>query len=410
MEHNPVIAAAEDILTRRYGGEQRLVDAAVLPGSGPAAVYRAKVASNPFVQHRSVVVKYSPETGDPVEDAAHLREVVAYQFTTSLSDQARPGPVLLGYDVDKRVLILTDSGDGDSLDTLLAGTDPERRVAVVRVLGVALGRMHTGTADKEAEFNALFARMTRGRDGAAGVQKLRDRLLIHRIRIGLDMLRASGIAVPTEVALTASNIASRLLRGGNRAFTPFDLSPDNVIYAGGIQFLDYEWAGFRDATFDLASVIAGFPNYVFTSPISVDEAQVLIDAWVGEVDGVWPEVRNTDTLRARISAALIGWALSSLAVLNVNAHDEVWERDGDVTAEFAAAGVDIGASTRVEPFEVSGDLLRPPAQGPFTHDEMLVRRDLHETFEALARFTAAGQDPAYRVISEFAAAVARQLR
>ncbi|MBA4505786.1 phosphotransferase [Corynebacterium sanguinis] len=409
MEQSDVIAAAEGILTRRFGGAQELVDATRLPGSGLAGVYRAKVATNPFLQHRSVVVKYSPLVGDPLEDAAYLREVVAYQFTTSLSEEVRPGPVLLGYDVDKRIIIITDSGDGDTLDSLLAESTAEERVNVLRSFGSALGRMHAGTADKEDAFNVLFSRLTRAHSGAEGVQNLRDRLLFHRIRLGLEMMEQAGIEVPDEVKTVAEHGSYRLLKGGNRAFTPFDLAPDNVIYAGTIQFLDYEWAGFRDVTFDLASVIAGFPNYISTDPITDEEAHVFTEAWVREVSGLWPEVERPETLHARITAALIAWALSSVSVLNVNAHSEVWEQDETITADFQAAGVDVGAGVHLEEFEVSGDLLRPSHQGPFTADEKLVRRDLYETFEALARYSGAGDDPAYKEISEFAHAVARRL-
>lgn len=412
MEQPDVISAAEAILTRRYGGEQRLVDATRLPGSGFAGVYRAKVPSNPFLQHRSVVVKHSPLTGDPIEDAAYLREVVSYQFTTSLSEDVRPGPVLLGYDVEQRIVIITDSGDGDTLESLLADPDPEKRINVLRTLGAALGRMHAGTADKEASFNVLFARMTRVHTGSEGVQNLRDRILLHRIRLGLDMLEQAGIAVPNEVRVTASNMSSRLLTGGNRAFTPFDLAPDNVIYSHSIHFLDYEWAGFRDVTFDLAFVIAGFPNYVSTVPISEDEVQVFVDTWVREVADLWPEVAHEDTLQARITAALIAWALSSVSVLNINTLGDVWENDEAIAAEFAAAGIataDAGASVPLEEFEIRGDILRPATEGRFTADEMLVRRDLYETFEALARYAGTGRDPAYLVISEFAHAVARRL-
>ena len=89
-----VIRVAADILTKRYGGKQELVDVERLDGSGVAEVYRARVVNNPFFQHRSVVVKRSPASGDELVDAAFLRETVAYQFATSLSPSARPGPVL----------------------------------------------------------------------------------------------------------------------------------------------------------------------------------------------------------------------------------------------------------------------------------------------------------------------------
>ncbi|AWB84106.1 phosphotransferase [Corynebacterium liangguodongii] len=409
MEHSGTIAAAEAVLTRRYGGAQKLNDATALHGSGSAQVYRAKVEANPFLQHRTVVVKHSPLTGDPIEDAAFMREVVAYQFTTSLSEDVRPGPVLLGYDVDERIIILTDSGDSDSLDDLLASSDEDDRAAVIRSLGGALGRMHAGTADKEGSFDVLFTRFMRLSPEWSAVQQLRDNLLIHRIRIGLVMLQESGIDVPGEVASAAASMGARLLKGGNRAFTPFDLAPDNVIFADHVHFLDYEWAGFRDVTFDLAFVIAGFPTYIATYPITDSEVDVFLEAWVREVGSMWPQVTTPDTLRSNITAALIGWALSSFAVLNVNAHQALWDGDAALAADFAAAGVELGAGGELEEFEVGGDLLRSPTQGAFTDDEKLVRRDLCETFEALARFSRRGDAPAYRVISEFAHDVARRL-
>ena len=111
MQQDSIIAAAEDILTRRYGGTQKLSEVTRLSGSGLAGVYRVKVATNPFLQHRSIVVKHAPETGYALDDAAFLREIVSYQFTTSLSSEIRPGPVLLAYDTDARMLIISDAGD-----------------------------------------------------------------------------------------------------------------------------------------------------------------------------------------------------------------------------------------------------------------------------------------------------------
>ncbi|WJY68164.1 phosphotransferase [Corynebacterium auris] len=411
MDQDNIIAAAEDILTRRYGGTQKLVDATRLTGSGFAAVYRARVSSNPLLQHRSVVVKYSPETGDVLDDAAFLREVVSYQFTTSLSEDVRPGPILLGHDTAKRIIIISDSGDGDTLESLLMNADDETRLQVLRGLGTALGRMHAGTAGKEDAYNVLFARMVRGRKGQRQVQDLRERILMHRIRLGATMLEESGIAIPAEISDTAEKIHARLLRGGNRAFTPFDLAPDNIIFAERTQFLDYEWAGFRDVTFDVAFVVGGFPNYVATRPVNDDEARVFVDAWVSEVETMWPNVLHEKTLHAAITSALIGWALSSVSILNANALESIGQSDSQLEEEFRRAGADLEAAVRVaEDFEVSGDLLRPRSDGPFTPDEQLVRRDLFETFDAVARYAALGSGPANRVVSEWARGVAGRLR
>ncbi|QYH19660.1 hypothetical protein JKI95_11995 [Corynebacterium aquatimens] len=150
MEQDAVIAAAEEILTKRYGGIQRLSDVTRLSGSGQAGVFRARVAHNPFLQHRSVVIKHAPETGYALDDAAFLREVVAYQFTTSLSSEVRPGPVLLGYDTAKRMLIISDSGDGDTLAAMLEEANEAQLVQILRNLGTALGRCMLGRRGKRS--------------------------------------------------------------------------------------------------------------------------------------------------------------------------------------------------------------------------------------------------------------------
>ncbi|WKD57573.1 Phosphotransferase enzyme family protein [Corynebacterium capitovis DSM 44611] len=373
MDQHEVIAAAEEVLTHRYGGSQKLVDATRLYGSGSAGVFRARVATSPFLQHRSVVVKQSPETGDALEDGAFIREVVAYQFTTSLSEDVRPGPVLLGYDLSRRLIIISDSGDGDTLETLLNSADEDNRVQVLRNLGTALGRMHAGTAGKEVSYDTLLARMVKGDPDGKRVQQQRDKLLVDRMETGARALEAAGITLPTEVSIAAANTQTRLLKGGSRAFTSFDLAPDNIIYADRTQFLDYEWAGFRDVTFDVAFVIAGFPNHVLSYPISDNEAGAFIDAWVREVEKLWPAVRHEDTLQARMTAALLCWALSSVGM----SHE--------------------------------ADLFRLRSKGPFDDDERMLRRDLYETFDALARYSGTGRDTAYLVIADWARGVAARL-
>ena len=414
-----IIRAAADILTKRYGGEQQLVDVERLDGSGLADVFRARVVNNPFFQHRSVVVKHSPATGDELADAAFLRETVAYQFATSLSEEVRPGPVLLGYDTAQRILIISDLGDGRTLADLLQDADPETHVDILRRLGRALGKMHAGTADDEDAFNVLFQRMTRSRKNSANLQLLRDRLLSHRIRIGVDFLENAGIDIPGEVRFAATNVRTRLLRGGMRAFTPFDLTPDNIIQTGSsFHFLDYEWAGFRDVTFDVAFVVARFPVFLAAQPFNAAATEAFVDAWVSEVRGIWPSVEHPDTLQARITAGLIGWAMSSVAMLDPVSSAELLEHDVKLKEDFEAAGLDVSdlgpLESSVEAEEQSadhaGDVLRPPSKGPFTADEALVRRDLRETFESLAAFAGTGTDPAYRTISEFAQTLAERLR
>ncbi|WP_370639197.1 hypothetical protein [Corynebacterium sp. CNCTC7651] len=174
--------------------------------------------------------------------------------------------------------------------------------------------------------------------------------------------------------------------------------------------MDYEWAGFRDATFDVAFVVAGFPLYISPQHFNEDAVHAFIDAWLAEVADTWPLLKHEDTLQARITGSLIGWALSSLSVLNPVALAEVVAGDEELAAEFERAGIDFEEDIEEVDAPATGDVLRPGNQGPFTAAERMVREDLHETFRALASYAGTGRDPAYLVIADFADRVATRLR
>lgn len=395
LTHDDIVGVAADLLSKRFGGSQQLTDVQQLSGSGSAIVLRARVAPSPFLQQRSVILKYVPVTGELLDDAALIREIVSYQFTTSLSEVVRPGPVLLAHDVAQRIIVITDSGDGDTFADLLETDNGERRVNILRNLGTALGRMHSGTAQREHDFEILLTRMLRTHPDFGEIQRLRDTALLESITIGEQLLRNAGFDIPDLVSTFAADGRHRLLAAHHRAFTPFDLSPDNIIVAEKTHFLDYEWAGFRDVSFDLACVIAGFPQFVFSHPISDDEADVFVEAWVHEVSQLWPNVTNESHLHSRVVAALLGWALSSVALMEF----------GSLSGAVAVLHLENG-DFDAESMETDGRLLRPGNHGPFAREELLVRRDMYETFEALARYAARGTDPSYGVIAAFAREVA----
>lgn len=158
--------------------------------------------------------------------------------------------------------------------------------------------------------------------------------------------------------------------------------------------MDYEWAGFRNVGFDVACVIAGFPQFLFSKPITDEEADIFISAWSRAVADVWPLFSDPEEIHGLIVASLIGWALSSVTTMQ-------------------AGGIEgLVALVRGEA-EVFHDpqhsILRPADHGPFTEDELLVRRDLYETFEALSRYAARCDGPACAPIAEFGSAIARRL-
>lgn len=410
LSTDAIVEIAEELLSKRFGGTQRLSEIQELSGSGSAVVLRARVASSPFLQQRSVILKYIPVTGETLDDAALVREVVSYQFTTSLSEEVRPGPVLLAHDIEQRIIVLTDSGDGDTFEDLLNQRDPEIRVQILRNLGTALGRMHSGTADREQDFQILLTRMLRQHPGSAELQNLRDQSLLQSIQLGEELLRQGGFEVPEVVSELAREATGRLMSAHHRAFTPFDLSPDNIIVADRTHFLDYEWAGFRDVSFDLACVIAGFPQFVFSRPISDDEADVFVESWTQEVNSLWPNVNNESHLHSRVLAALIGWAMSSVCLMHFGSMANAvvtFHREGLISdEEWEVLG---GSRTDGSDLQLASELLRGADRGPFTEDELLVRRDLFETFEALARYAARGTEPYCEIVAAFGREVAHRV-
>lgn len=391
-----LVSIAEDLLSHRFGGSQRLEDVEVLAGSGESTVLRARVASQPFLQYRTVVLKFVPMIGEVLYDAALMREIVAYQFTTALPENVRPGPMLLAHDIDQRLVVMTDSGDGDTFDDLLETAKHETRGHILRNLGSSLGRMHAGTAEREKEFDILMARMLKQHPQFGENQEVRDDALQQSILLGEQILEQSGFSVPQAFHDAAQIARKRVVGGSARAFTPFDLSPDNIIVAEKTHFLDYEWAGFRDVSFDIACVVAGFPQFVFTHPITDEEADTFISAWKREIKEVFPNLVEPHNLHARVLAALVGWGLSTLATMsagNLSGVVGMVQKGEDISTDLDQAAA----------------LLRTGSADSFSDDELLARRDIYETFEAMSRFGDNGTEDTSAEIAEFARSIAQRV-
>ncbi|MFC7657860.1 hypothetical protein ACFQV8_17500 [Pseudonocardia benzenivorans] len=82
------LAAAERLLTRRYGASVVLADPEDLGGSDRSVVARARVARNPFSMRRTVVVKHYVGDADltgPTRSTSRSR-------AASCSPRCRPTP------------------------------------------------------------------------------------------------------------------------------------------------------------------------------------------------------------------------------------------------------------------------------------------------------------------------------
>ncbi len=324
------VTAAEELLAQRFGGSPELTHPEDLGGNGPAQVVRARIAPNPFMQERSIVIKQLPPRRGgagtdssstreadamAVEDITLVREIVSYQFTNTLPEHGRPGPLLLAYDIERRMIILSDAGDGDSFTDILTIQPAAQRHTAVRKLGRALGQMHTATTGREDSYFTLLRRQCQKLQLSAEDIQSRDIDVSDMIQTGVQLLAENNIPVEPIVLNYAKAACERQHRAELRAFTPFDLTPDNLMLTNRVVVLDFEWAGFRDIAFDVACVIAGFPQDVSTPALTDAETSEFLSAWRAEVVDAWPALRDDQLVEEAIMTSLIGWSLFSLTLL-----------------------------------------------------------------------------------------------
>ncbi|MDF0529172.1 hypothetical protein P0W64_01045 [Tsukamurella sp. 8F] len=297
------LAAVERLLQRRTGMETILVDPEDLGGSGRTLVMRARVAHNNFSLPRTVVVKQllDADATDADLGEAFAREAAAYKFATALPVDSRPGPTLLASDPEQRILVLSDLGVGDSVAAVLARAETMAAGTLLAAWGQALGRMHAGTVGREDDLSALARREhTDVRHDPVGCEAARAADSVPGRLADLGMVAPA----PTELLRKA---ASLFTGGPYRAFSPSDVGPDNaVVIDGGVRFLDYEWAGFRDATLDVGYAMLTYPNPLRTG-LEDGLSGTLVESWRSEVVRIWPRLDDDVTLLRHMAAALTAW-------------------------------------------------------------------------------------------------------
>lgn len=326
-----VVAAAQQLLTKRTGAPVTLVDAVDLGGSGQAVVLRVRVAENPFQLPRTLVIKQLRETAADADvhegkqttgsQAAFLREAASYQFATALATDSRPGPDLLAYDLHARLLVLSDLGDASPITTLLRHSDTASVTNSLMAMAQALGRMHAATVGREEDFAALLRRagLPLSDDGIAA--QIPD-ALVAVPRMLSDELDLG--ETPESILHRVERSGRLFAHGAFRAFSPADLCPDNIIVNDeGVRFLDYEWGGFRDATLDITYALASFPGCLCHFDLSTERAQAMIDAWRAEVVGIWPHLADDHVLASKILDAQLIWVWLSTYWFLPNDHARI---------------------------------------------------------------------------------------
>ncbi|MGV9824833.1 MULTISPECIES: hypothetical protein [unclassified Gordonia (in: high G+C Gram-positive bacteria)] len=326
-----VMRAAEALLSQRAGSAVILADPEDLGGSGRTSVIRVRVAQNPLSLDRTLVIKALPDHEDP---RAFHREIVSYKYATALPNSSRPGPQLIASDADTRLMVLSDLGRGTTMTALLGGVDVVEISRAVSAWGQALGRMHAATFGGEGDFRALERRVAAG--GTAGRDILRDEA-VRAVARAAERVDALGIRVPDVITSSLTDACALFDEGEHRAFSPSDVGPENILLNDdGVQFMDYEWGGFRDATLDIAYALVTAASQMGRTGAQhrLDLEVSMVDAWRSEVVSVWPALQRDRVMQRDVLTARLLWVwLCTSWMLPAAAPDAI---DFDVIDEVPA--------------------------------------------------------------------------
>ncbi|RPA66153.1 hypothetical protein EF294_00755 [Gordonia oryzae] len=328
-----VVSAAEALLSHRAGSPVVLAEPEDLGGSGRTIVVRVRVAENPLSMDRTLVIKALPEHEDP---HAFHREIASYKYATALPIESRPGPQLIASDPDARLMVLSDLGRGNAMTTLLGGVDVVEISRAVSAWGQALGRMHAATVGGEVDFDAL---VRRGPSGTEGRDLLGEEAR-RAVRIARSRAADLGVEMGCAVVSALDGACTLFDEGDHRAFSPSDVGPENILLnEAGVQFMDYEWGGFRDATLDIAYALV--TSAAQLGPHALEHRDQLetamVDAWRSEVHTIWPALRRDGDLQRKLVVARLLWAWLSTVWLLPEEDADLTSTDSAAPQEFATA-------------------------------------------------------------------------
>ncbi|KQR98693.1 hypothetical protein ASG12_09850 [Williamsia sp. Leaf354] len=313
------VRTAERVLSARAGSPVVLDDPVDLAGSGRTDVVRVRVAQNPLSPDRSLVIKVLP-ADEPAD--AFARELASYKYATALPMRSRPGPQLIASDSAERLIVLSDLGHGRSMSALLASTDWADPSHAISAWGQALGRMHAATVGGEDDFAALL------RHGPArgDVEALTAQVQIAVSRAPEVLGEHLGVDVSTGFVELLTRAQLLFAEGEHRAFSPSDVGPPNIlINDDGVQFMDYEWGGFRDATLDIGYAVVTFgaelaPRW---ADRRADLETAMVDAWRSEIQAIWPALSHDGELNRKVLTARALWVwLATVWMLPVELGDD----------------------------------------------------------------------------------------
>ncbi len=238
-----LVRQAESLVRDRWGRKIGLHAPRVVAARGRSLVVRCAVTGWDDVA--SLVLKRNE--GD---DARGFTDWASLAFLSALEEATDVAPRFYGGDARERFVVMEDLGGSRSLADLLEQADATAAVEALAALATSMARLVAATAGREETFVRLRATLPGG--AGLGRQQEAARWLEARERVArwADLL---AIPLPRGFDAAYAHVAAVYADPGpSLAFSHGDPAPsNNHLSPGRVRLIDFEYAGYRHALYDL---------------------------------------------------------------------------------------------------------------------------------------------------------------
>lgn len=246
IEGELIARRAMTVLQRTWKGAFHLELPTLVSDRGRNDVLRCRVQGAGTLPE-SVIVKRIQNPLDPIRG---LTEWASLAFLAQLADEPPVAPHLFGGDREQLLFVMEDLGEEGSLEHLLRSPDASRAISMLCALARQMGRLHATTMGKEQQFERLCEDLSLA--GVSSRFQEAERWLEdgHKVE---DWCRELSYRPPVGFEQAYRHIAETFAHpGAFLALTHGDPAPTNNQLRGStIYLVDFEYAGYRHALYDL---------------------------------------------------------------------------------------------------------------------------------------------------------------
>jgi aminoglycoside/choline kinase family phosphotransferase len=260
-----------------------------------------------ILKQRAFSLQRKPQDFD--QNLLFRNEWASLDFLTSRTGDVRIAPRLYASDFQEGWVALEDLGDHSSVQQVLYGGDRQAAVDALVGMGRTLGKLQGITNGCENHFTvrqkALGAATTLSDSSLDCLSRLED---LHACMAGL------GLELGEKFDLAMYHLESSIHGAGAlRTFVHHDAGPHNFVAApGGVQLLDFEFAGYAHGLLDVVCARLAFPPAFRGRVLPLEVVRQLEEAYRAERVRQVPALRDDQVFAEAIAQAGAHWAFSKL--------------------------------------------------------------------------------------------------